>query len=490
MKKKSKILGQVYTPPWIVSTILDYVDYKWKKILNQKILEPSFWDGIFLLEIVKRIIKESKKNKLKLDEIKKILENNIYGIELDKKEYNKAIDNLNNFIKNNLDKEIKIKWNLVNWDTLIEYKHFIWKMDYVVWNPPFIRIHNLEKETIKLIKNNFEFTDWNLDIYTSFFELWLELLNKNWQLGYITPNSYLHNTSYKRFRNYLKEKKLLKILLDFKWIKVFDWYSTYTSISILDFNKKRKNFTYKEYIDKKIIDINTIEYDSLDDKDWSFSTKENMDFLKRIKNSKEKIKNNFEVQYWLWTLRDKIFITEEIRTKDTIQFYKISKIKSPEDFKNQHHQIINPYKISNNKFIIKKETELEKETLNYLLKNKEELNKRDKGKTDKYEAWYAYGRKQGLNIYQKDTYIIPIPGMIKQGQSFFSISIKELNIPFLFSSGFLLEIEEKEKEKVLSFLNSEEFQIILKQEGKVWKGKTEETSYYSLSITQLKRILN
>lgn len=53
---KHKTLGQVFTPTWIVSEILNLVGYNDDTILNKYILEPSCGDGVFLLEIVERYI--------------------------------------------------------------------------------------------------------------------------------------------------------------------------------------------------------------------------------------------------------------------------------------------------------------------------------------------------------------------------------------------------------------------------------------------------
>ena len=58
--RKSKRLGQVYTPKWVVDNILDLVEYKKGNIIDKHIFEPSFGDGAFLVEIVKRFINEYK----------------------------------------------------------------------------------------------------------------------------------------------------------------------------------------------------------------------------------------------------------------------------------------------------------------------------------------------------------------------------------------------------------------------------------------------
>jgi adenine-specific DNA-methyltransferase len=65
---KHKTLGQVFTPNWIITEILDLVGYNNESILDKYILEPSSGDGAFLLEIVKRYINictEKKSKRLK-----------------------------------------------------------------------------------------------------------------------------------------------------------------------------------------------------------------------------------------------------------------------------------------------------------------------------------------------------------------------------------------------------------------------------------------
>jgi adenine-specific DNA-methyltransferase len=59
MESKSKNLGQVNTPDWIVKKILDMSGYSGKSILDKYIMEPSCGDGAFLIEIVKRYITEA-----------------------------------------------------------------------------------------------------------------------------------------------------------------------------------------------------------------------------------------------------------------------------------------------------------------------------------------------------------------------------------------------------------------------------------------------
>lgn len=360
---KHKILGQVFTPDWIVKEILDLIWYNNKSILDKYILEPSSWDWAFLHEIVDRYIKISLESWFSNDLIISNIEKYIYGFELDKIEYEKSIITLDKLVESKLWKTKKVNWNIFNWNTLLLYKDYISFFDFVVWNPPYIRIHNLDIDTRKIIKNNFIFSEGVIDIYLSFYEIWLKVLNDNWKLGYITPNSYLHNTSYKLFRKYLKDNKLIDTLIDFKSNKIFKWFSTYTSITILNKMNRKTKFIYKELIDNTLRTVNEIKYSDLEINDWTFANKNDSEFLEELfKNSCNFIKDFFDVQYWFATLRDKIYISKIEDYKDNLVYFnwkiiekdilkKIVKWSTYKWNQSELDYIIFPYELVNNKYI-------------------------------------------------------------------------------------------------------------------------------------------
>ncbi len=77
---KTKTEGQVFTPQGIVTLILDSIGYKDKNTLIKNIIEPSFGEGVFLIEIVERIIQECKKQGKTNDEIVNIIKDNVFLI--------------------------------------------------------------------------------------------------------------------------------------------------------------------------------------------------------------------------------------------------------------------------------------------------------------------------------------------------------------------------------------------------------------------------
>jgi len=485
---KYKKLGQVYTPKWVVTEILDLVGYKGNKVITKRIIDPACGDGAFLTTIVNKIIDKAISERKTISEIKQILERNVYGIEIDKTEYFKCIKNLNKIVKDRLCLDLEISWNIYNENSLFKYKDYAGIFDFVVGNPPYIRIHNLDNTTRKILKEEFSFARGTTDIYLSFFELGFKLLNNRGILGYITPNSYLHNSSYVNFRRYLKDNKAIKTLINFKANKIFKNFSTYTAITIIDFFEKRNSFTYKELINGKIQKINEIKFEDMNDKDWSFSNKEDMKFIRRIySNNNKKVSDFFNVQYGFATLRDKIFIGNVAEEKrDLILFnnhwiekkilYKIIKGSTYKGNPSQIKYIIFPYKKVNNRFIPIPEKELKKDypnAYNYLLENKKELLKRNiKGKI----CWYEFGRRQGIqNCYNEK---IIISTLIKNDVKFYFLD-KDI---FVYSGIFITKKEEKYSWKIIeSILSSEEFKRYIKITGKDFSG-----GYKSITSKQIK----
>lgn len=163
LKKKT---GTYYTPPALVEFILNekLPINKGEQDYNVKVLDPSCGSGIFLVESFKRLVKRyENKHKEKLndfDKLKKLLTDNIFGIELHpqaikvtafslylalvdcldpKTLWQKKIHRLPNLINNPNDKSLKEQGgNLFRRDTIEQNKEIeTIEFNLVVGNPPF-----------------------------------------------------------------------------------------------------------------------------------------------------------------------------------------------------------------------------------------------------------------------------------------------------------------------------------------------------------------
>ncbi|MDP2362787.1 MAG: N-6 DNA methylase, partial [Ignavibacteria bacterium] len=240
---EKKLNGVVYTPQWIVELILDQFDYK-NNIYQKRIVDPACGDGAFLSEVVIRFIEDARKAKLESKTIKEKLENNIFGFDIDGSAIKKCVSILDDVVNKYNFRDIR--WNIFKIDSLDKsfVSKFFDSFDFVVGNPPYIRIQHLGKERREKIQN-----DWHLckrgstDIFIAFFELGYYLLNKNGKLGYITPNTYLKTKAGENLRNFIKYNKILKTLIDFEYNQLFDNATTYSLITILDKNHRENTFS-------------------------------------------------------------------------------------------------------------------------------------------------------------------------------------------------------------------------------------------------------
>jgi adenine-specific DNA-methyltransferase len=404
---KEKLTGKVYTPFFVVEKILDDIGYKYGSISGRKILDPACGDGRFLVQIAKRIIKYIPKDKLQEN-----LEN-IYGWDIDKMAIADAKKNLDKLTK---PLKLNIKWNVTTQDALYKIQNDIFaiigqQFDFIVGNPPYIRIQHLDEKNRNFIKQNYSFCRYgSTDIYIAFYQLAIKLLNKNGKCAFITPNSFCYTQTGKFLREYFVANKSIIQISNYKQMQLFENTSTYTAIVI--FHKKRKkDFLYQEAQDINIFKTRKVNFNELSlDSFWQLSTK------KIINKKGKKLKEIAKVHVGITTLADKVYMMKKIKSdrnylyllskdKNIIQIekdickpiIKASKIKKDNDKITEY--VIFPYKNSITGKRIYNEKELQNKyplAYGYFLKNKELLLKRDNGRENK-TAWYAFGRSQGLS---------------------------------------------------------------------------------------------
>ena len=479
-------LGQVFTPSYITDVVLDEAGYVNGNIINKKIIEPSFGNGNFLVNIVHRLILECKNNGYTNDDIKKQLENNVVGIEIDTALYNEAIERLNKVTQTY--GVANVKWNLYNQDAL-EYKEY-GEYDFVVGNPPYIRIHDIDKEKREKFKT-FDFTKGTTDLYIIFYEIGIKLLNENGVLSYISPNSFMKNTSQKHFRKYLTDNNLITKIIEYK-SQVFYKVDTYSAIAVISKNNTSQHIVYQEREMKAINYTTQIPYQSFKDKEkWSFSNEEDNEFLDEINKRKIKLDDLCTIQNGIATNKDSVYIgkvTEvfddgTVRFKDRIIEKNILKpvIKaSKATFGACDLYIIFPYKV-NKEGKVEEIKEEDMQTLypltyEYLKENKKELDKRDMDSSG--SQWYRYARSQGLkNSNMKKLVIQHIVGPEQ-------VHCNVVVVPedtIVYSGVYITTDSDKLLKKVKTVLNSESFCKYCKLVGKSMGG-----NYKSISTKDIK----
>lgn len=464
--KKSK--GRVYTPNYIVKNILDMAHYTRDSILNKHVIDNSCGDGAFLCEIVDRYCNMATKNNIAIDELKVQLETYIHGIEIEPIEHKKCLDNLNAIVKK-YKITVAIEWDIICADAL-KVNKYNGKMDFVLGNPPYVRVHNLDDSFNTAKKFSFA-QDGMTDLYIVFYEIGLKMLNKNGILGYITPSSFFNSLAGNYMRKYLVQENLIEKLVDLKHYQAFNT-TTYTTIVILNKQHCSNKLEYYQFDDKNLIPY-YVETLTPDDyyiaEKFYFSTKNNLALLKKVFFNLGHC--DIEVKNGYATLYDDIYIgTFDFNSKYIIPIIKASR--------GEFKQTIYPYD-NNGKLISEEELAKDKQLYKYLLDNKNNLLKRSsENKSNSY--WYAFGRSQAINDTYKNK--ISINTLLRT-----SADLKITSAPAGTGvySGLYLIGKEQDLARVSELLLNEEFSIYISLLGKYKSG-----GYYTFSSKDIKAYLD
>ena len=449
---KVKHKGKIYTPDYLVNIILDQGHYVIGNINKKHAIDNSCGDGQFLIHMVERYCEDFLKNNNDLKELKKELEKYIHGIEYDNEELIICKDRCSLVAEKYGIKDVK--WDFINADTL-KTDIYDGKMDFVLGNPPYVRVHNLN-EDFGTVKSYLFGNGGMTDLYIVFYEKSLMMLNKTGILCYITPSSFFTSVAGTNMRNYFNNNYLLESICDLKHFQPFNAI-TYTTIVCLNKNNKNNEVDYYEFDEDKLkpkyID-RLSQNDYIINNNYYFSTVSNLNLLRKILNNYSN--SDIEVKNGFATLADKIFINDfDFESKYIIPVVKGSRAKWT--------KIFYPYD-KEGKLIPEDEIKKDKKMYEYITSKKEDLLKRSNEKDD-VQYWYAYGRSQAI----KDTYKekISINSLITKSTKLKIVDVKPGEGIY---SGLYIMSKNISNKKIKEALMDDEFNVFVSLLGKYKNG--------------------
>ncbi|MCM1295447.1 MAG: N-6 DNA methylase [Muribaculaceae bacterium] len=457
-----KLNGRFYTPEFIVNNVLDLSSYHGQTILRKHAIDNSCGDGAFLVAIVNRYCREFLKISSDLTELSNELSNYIHGIEIDEIESKKCIENLNSTVRqyglNN------VKWDINCADTLTVDK-YNGKMDFVLGNPPYVRVHNLGSSFDNI--KRFAFAQNGMtDLYIIFYEIGLKMLNKDGILGYITPSSFFNSLAGKYMRLHLINNNLLDKIVDLKHFQAFTA-TTYTTITVLKNNRQQTTTEYYQFEDKNnfpyYVDTLSVEDYYICD-NFYFADKRKLDELKNILTFNS-AKDYFAVKNGFATLADSFFIGNFDFDEFTIPIVKASTGKQ--------YKCIFPY--SQGKLVSFEDLTANSSIKTYFETYKDILLNRS---LEKNSDWYGFGRTQGINDVYRCKY--SINALLKTQAD---LKLIKCNKGVGVYSGLYILTEVPEIE-LREMLYSEDFISYISLLGKYKSG-----GYYTFSSKDLKNYL-
>lgn len=384
------------------------------------VIDPGCGCGIFLITAAEMI---SSRFNISIDTV---IRNNIYGIDIDANNVRRCILVLRLLCAKHGCDYCAVSANVICRDSLKckwTEEFGIESFDYIIGNPPYVNAHDMNKETVKYLKEAFSTTQKGVvNIFYAFIEYAVRFLDDNGFLGYIIPNNVLTIKSALNLREYLERYRLPKRILDFGNNMVFKPVRTYSCIVILS-KQNSEEFEYcvmekTDDIKQKLLTISfdKLPYDSLDRNGWKLVDQVTYRNLRKIESQMVSIKDF--IRTGIATLRDGVYLVErdnngyfkQIGTQkiyiepDLVKpIYKIPDLKQHDNIDDAKRYIIFPYLKNKSDYTLINENDFKSAyplTYYCLSQQREELDLRDKGKGNP-QRWYAYGRTQGLNKYGK-----------------------------------------------------------------------------------------
>ena len=462
---KTKEYGVVYTPIWVVDLILDKTISTYSA--DMKVCDPACGDGAFLARVVEKIC-----DNLPAKSCRRALQN-ITGIDIDNNALKQCKRKLDEVLKAK-GKRIKIEWNLhcmdaTNRKLLAPYEsHF----DYVVGNPPYVRIQNLGKERRTRLQQEWKLArHGSTDLYIAFFEIGVFLLNRSGRLGYITPNTFAKTSAGRELRRFLLENLAITCLIDFGSYQVFKHATTYSLITVLAKEATSEKFALYRHDGATLSNKGTVPISYLSGKEfWTLDPEKTLKKIQQIKKRGNPLRVIADIHVGIQTLADSTFILEkknelsdvviansehgEVKLERAITrpILKASVMKNGKDAKQRI--IIFPY--INGQLIPEKQ--LAKEyplAYRYLKEHKSILLARDKGGFDDIR-WYAFGREFGLTTTFGDK-------LLTSGMNIKPNFQKCPSPEYTFYSGYCVKPKSGvDADKLLDSLNSSDMEFYIR----------------------------
>ncbi|MBI3502747.1 MAG: N-6 DNA methylase [Bacteroidetes bacterium] len=384
--------GVYYTPQYIVeyivkNTVGKLVDGKSPKEIEKiKIVDPACGSGSFLVGAFEYLLNHhinwyhnkgyaTKKGKdnpftpqgtLTTHEKKRILLNNIFGVDIDanavevtklslllkcmegetEASIKQQLSMFHERVLPDLDKNIKDGNSLIDTDIYDsemalgfekKIKPFSWKkgfqdvfkqggFDVVIGNPPYVNLVSIEEEQRSYFQEKFKTCKNKSDLYSFFIEKSISLINEEKsKFGFIVPHTWLATESFELLRKLLIENKLIEEIVEMGF-KVFDEAIVSTVIIICSHNNssikvRNRDFSERVKIPYKFLQNNNFSIDL----EWSESKQKLYD---KIGLGSEPLEKFISFSRGIKTSDDTRFILNDKKNKDCYKIFRGRNIKA------------------------------------------------------------------------------------------------------------------------------------------------------------------
>lgn len=556
--------GVYYTPQYIVdyivkNTLGKLIEGKTPKEIEKiKVVDPACGSGSFLLGAYSYLLNyhtnwyhqnaSAKKGKespltphgtLSTHEKKRILLNNIYGVDLDANavEVSKLslllkcmegetqasiaqqISLFHERVLPDLDNNIKDGNSLIDTDFYDnemdlgyerKVKPFSWKsafpevfkqggFDVVVGNPPYVRQELIGDEEKEYFSRKYKVYHGMADLYTYFFERGIGLLNEKGLFGIIVANKWMRTNYGEPLRKWCKNQNI-KEIIDFGDLPVFAGVTTYPCIFIANRGKVEKGISVTNVKELSFDSLSnyvlqnsvSAEQKDLDDNGWNLASQSEQNLLDNIKNVGVPLAEYLKgkVYYGLKTALNEAFVIDEATKNELIkQDNRSAEVIKPflagRDVKRYETPISGRYLILFRKGFTNEKGNFPKNAWNWLAANYPAIAAHlkpfeiaGKNRQDKGDYWWELRACDYYDEFEKPKIIYP--NILKRPEFTFDIKGWYTN-----QKCFIISIDDK---YLLGFLNSKLNHYLFEKYLPKLRGGFYEPSYVFFKNFPIKKI--
>lgn len=337
-------------------------------LLQLKILDPACGSGAFLNAALTQLKNEHTlidqyyanihHNALNFDSVdndSSILENNLYGVDIneDSVEITKLSLWLHTAKKNRklttLNGKIKCGNSLIDDPSVAGDKAFDWQkefpevfekggFDVVIGNPPYVRAELLSEKDIAFYNIRYKVFTPDGDLFSYFYEKGMDLVKTDGLFGFIS-NTFDKTTAGKILREYISTNTKIEDYVDFTDVQIFQGATTYPIILILKNNVCSDNYFPYRKIPKEMngkVNINIvneiiIQQSSLKKSEsWSFKSEEQKNVIKKITAFPTVLDKFGKCYYGVKTaLNEAFFVNDEVKKRLILEDEKSKELIKP-----------------------------------------------------------------------------------------------------------------------------------------------------------------
>lgn len=225
--------GVVYTKRWVVELLLDLAGYvSSANLVDAVAVEPSAGDGAFLGVIVDRLANSCER----LGRLISDCRNSLIAYELDEASADRARDLVAEVltkrgVSGSVANSLAQSWVRTG-DYLFD--SMIVEADFVVGNPPYVRLEEIPEETALLYRDAYLTMRGRADLYVAFFEAALRQLKEGGACAFICADRWMRNQYGAELRELITSAFAVDIIIEMHNADAFhDEVDAYPAITVI-----------------------------------------------------------------------------------------------------------------------------------------------------------------------------------------------------------------------------------------------------------------